>query len=515
MSIPRDYAMTSEWTRVLLGSFQFSTSFYNGTNEVVYISISDSPNINSSFELAVGEYFNTPTPVFSAYAQGSNTSTGALVVSSFSGINLIDVVLQDGGAWFDNDPWYDEAFAYDGVSFAIPIFQTDRIDIQITGSRMDITGDSVAQRFVTSNPVIDTATGSVFVFQFDTDMDSQDNPLIRMHSTTGFLGPPMDDYLEFNPSITRFLSNLINGGKVQDATTTGTFSGTIVIDTDSKTMGLYRESTGGDNGDLIEQFTYDQQGSLTNTFLHLGVYCTTTADAGNYFEFFLDKTLMPYSLTASDLGIKLAANPDWLQVGEEEEEAESRYFYRLHGDLTSSDAVIETYERLIPDPSVDDFFIGFELVGDIPTDPSYVVSQNFSLDVADREFYIYVSGGLFTFQIGVGGVAFTTGQIVEEGAFKLSFIGTTYTILRDGVQVETGTFVRGSGIEPTATFVIGARHHTNLNAYTFVYDGIIANVNVNGTNFYAIDDNDANLVDSVGGKDAFIRNEVPSNWSLL
>lgn len=182
---------------------------------------------------------------------------------------------------------------------------------------------------------------------------------------------------------------------------------------------------------------------------------------------------------------------------------ECRYHYNFDG----VDDVIEIDQRLIPDPINDTFEVGFSLEGGSIADGTFV-AQNTSGTPASREFQIYKLGGVFT--VIIGGQTKNTTTLVTEGKWRFVF-GARLLIYKSDVLVEDFALNRGVEAEPDATFTIGARHASS-STYGFYYTGIICNVYVNNTNFYAIDDNSNTIVDSVSGQNGTLINGTPQQW---
>jgi hypothetical protein len=225
------------------------------------------------------------------------------------------------GAFWDEalvvDPLADVValYSYESpVPYVEPVFETIYpLNVKITGTRIDIIGSSGGQDANTVNTVMDVSAGAIYVYQFETNMNYPDEaPLVRMQSTSDVsLSPPDSEYLELAAGRSRFGSNLTDGGANFGSNISGSLSGTVILNTTLKTLTLYASA-----GNQVATFVYNQQGELAASLLYLGLNIILGADIGDYFEFFCDKTIMPYDLEAGDLGVYLAANPNWKQVGE-------------------------------------------------------------------------------------------------------------------------------------------------------------------------------------------------------
>lgn len=185
-----------------------------------------------------------------------------------------------------------------------------------------------------------------------------------------------------------------------------------------------------------------------------------------------------------------------------------RFYYVLNG----SNNVIETNARLLPDPSSGNFFVEFSILRE-PVESGTFVAQNISSSAESREFQIYTFGE--DFRIIWCGETYITNTEISKGKFRFEFGTNEIALIRNGELVETLSAIPGSAKEPTATFTIGARHNNALNTYGFYFGSIIFNVNVNGTNFYSIDDNQSLIRDKIGSNNAELLNMVQSNWERI
>ena len=188
----------------------------------------------------------------------------------------------------------------------------------------------------------------------------------------------------------------------------------------------------------------------------------------------------------------------------------SRYFNRLDG----VQECVEVGARIIDDP-LSSFDIEVQVLGEISASGT-LVSQTFGAEVTSREFQIFVQGGPIRIRLGGNDNQSTTS--LSRGAWRFIFDGTNIQILLNGILQETLVASVGTSSEPTATFVIGARHNGALNNYSFFYEGVMANVRItdNGTptHEWRIDDNSNTITDSIGSNDGTLVN--PSGgWGLF
>lgn len=180
----------------------------------------------------------------------------------------------------------------------------------------------------------------------------------------------------------------------------------------------------------------------------------------------------------------------------------SRYFRLNVGDTDG----YETGARLIPDPGAH-FDVEFTLLGDV--DAGTFIAQNVSSTVAGREFQIYqfssdvaivvLRGGLTRFSINL-----------SRGVWRFTNDGTTITMYKNGVLVESLPAIIGTSTEPTATTTFACRHNNGLGAYGFLYEGVIANTVIRNSsgdvvNSYLINEASGSVItDTIGGQDGSV-----------
>ena len=197
-----------------------------------------------------------------------------------------------------------------------------------------------------------------------------------------------------------------------------------------------------------------------------------------------------------------------IQAGLDTDEV-CRYFYNLNG----TDNVIETGQKFLNDVFSGDFFIEFG-IEKVPSLSGAIVSQNVSSTKTEMEFQISKNAGVF--EIVFAGEIVTTTTLVEKAFYRFDFNGSTEIVIsRDGQQVETISVTAGSASEPISTFTIGAAHNDDIASYAQFSDGIIYNININESAYYAVDDNSSTIKDSVGSNDAELLNVIAENWEII
>ena len=177
----------------------------------------------------------------------------------------------------------------------------------------------------------------------------------------------------------------------------------------------------------------------------------------------------------------------------------------------------EAGSRLIPDPKVH-FDIEFTLLGDIDVGGTFF-AQNISSSNSVKELHVAQNFGALNIICG-GSQTFLASPISTAGVYRLINDGVNYTLLRNGVLIDTVPANIGIVSEPTATTTIANRHDNSLGSYAFSYAGVIANVIVRDpvgviTNKYPINDNTNVILDTIGGQDGSIINGNADDWGLF
>ena len=190
-----------------------------------------------------------------------------------------------------------------------------------------------------------------------------------------------------------------------------------------------------------------------------------------------------------------------------------RYFRLNEGTTDGYEAGV----RLIPDP-LTHFDVEIALLGAVDVGGTFF-AQNISSSNASKELHVAQNFGALNIICG-GSQTFLASPISTAGVYRLINDGVNYTLLRNGVIIDTVPAIIGTASEPTATTTIANRHDNSLGSYAFSYEGVIANTvirNPSGviTNNYPIDDNEGTVTDIAGGQDASIINGSADDWGLF
>ena len=191
----------------------------------------------------------------------------------------------------------------------------------------------------------------------------------------------------------------------------------------------------------------------------------------------------------------------------------TRYLRRNEG---SADGY-EAGARLIPNPLVH-FDIELTLLGDIDVGGTFF-AQAISSTSALKELHVFQNFGSVSIICG-GSQTFLTSPISTAGVYRLINDGVNYTLLRNGVLIDTVLANIGIVSEPVATTTIASRHNNSLGSYTFSYTGVIASAVVRNslggiTNGYNINSNSNDITDDVGSDDAVVVGGNADDWGLF
>ena len=181
----------------------------------------------------------------------------------------------------------------------------------------------------------------------------------------------------------------------------------------------------------------------------------------------------------------------------------SRYFRLNVGDTDG----YEMGARLIPAPCAH-FDVEFTLLGDVDVGGTFF-SQNISSSNASKELHVSQNFGAVNIICG-GSQTFLTSPISTAGVYRLINDGVNYTLLRNGVIIDTVPANIGIASEPTATTTIANRHDNGLGSYAFSYTGVIANTVIRNSsgdvvNSYLINEASGSVItDTIGGQDGTV-----------
>lgn len=128
-------------------------------------------------------------------------------------------------------------------------------------------------------------------------------------------------------------------------------------------------------------------------------------------------------------------------------------------------------------------------VSNIGGSPQTIVTQSLSATIASREFVLRWNGNNGGLQLSVGGTGLALTVPCLDGRYRVTYVGSTYTVFYNGVLSRTGTFTRGTVREPTAVTIVGCRN--SAGSFTEFTIGRLFDLRINGVLWPLADRNQA------------------------
>lgn len=160
-------------------------------------------------------------------------------------------------------------------------------------------------------------------------------------------------------------------------------------------------------------------------------------------------------------------------------------------------------------------------VSNVGATPQTIVTQSLSATIASREFVLRWNGNNGGLQLSVGGTGLALTVPCLDGKYRVTYVGSTYTVFYNGVLSSTGSFTRGTAREHTAVTLVGCRN--SAGTFTEFVLGRLFDVRINGVLWPMTERNQTILLPQPSGlgpelmTQAILENPatVGSQWSHL
>lgn len=139
-----------------------------------------------------------------------------------------------------------------------------------------------------------------------------------------------------------------------------------------------------------------------------------------------------------------------------------------------------------------------------------IIAQCISNTGTLREFYMR-SETNESLSMVIGGTSNgTPAGVYGNGKWKLTTIGLTWQVYKDGVLVHNAALTKGGAREPAAATFVGARN--NAGTFTDYLKGLLYNIRINGTLWPMADRNQPIQPSVPAGNNMTISNATSANW---
>lgn len=191
---------------------------------------------------------------------------------------------------------------------------------------------------------------------------------------------------------------------------------------------------------------------------------------------------------------------------------ETRFFYPLDG---ATNVISLPGLAPISLPGVNPWYVAWGLLN-ASGSGGCVYSQQSDANGYEIQVTIDSNGDL---RLGLNNGTYAVSTVQDfriAGVYQVEFDGANWNIIYNGLPVDSIVAATGTAPAGIIRTVIGGISNVDgagpPGPYRDYFDGVLYNVDVNASNFYAVNDNSDVIADSLSTKDGTLVNEVPGNW---